>query len=111
MISRTVLPKMRKFSVKNIEKIKTHILCPNIFFFSDNRPVHEMMCKFCTVRGATDGYIMRRMLLACWIPKAAHTHSEYVTLLFLGNKCYTYAPHCYVIRTLSVLLNAHVRAH
>jgi hypothetical protein len=36
-----------------------------------------------------------RMRIACWIPKATTTHSEYVILLFDCSKCY-------VIRTLPV---------
>ena len=60
------------------------------------------MGKYCTVRKATDDNIIRRMRIACWIPKATETHSEYVTLLpsRCNNGC-TNAPHCCFIRTLS----------
>ena len=36
-----------------------------------------------------------RMRIACWIPKATDTHSEYV-MLFHCNSGYTNAPQCYV---------------
>jgi len=41
-----------------------------------------------------------RMFIACWIPKATDTHSQYVILLFLhcNNGC-SNAPQCYVLRT------------
>ena len=45
-----------------------------------------------------------RMRIACWIPKATNTHSQYVILLKHCNNGYTNAPQCYVIRTLPVLL-------
>ena len=37
------------------------------------------MGKFCTAWQATDDNIIQRMRIACWIPKATNTHSEYVT--------------------------------
>jgi len=44
--------------------------------------------------------------IACWIPKATNTHSEYVILLlFQGNNIYKNAPECYVICGLLALLN------
>ena len=33
-----------------------------------------------------------RMRFACWIPKAADTHSKYVVLLLHGNNGYTDVP-------------------
>ena len=44
------------------------------------------------------------MRIACWIPKATNTHSEYVILLFHSKSGYTNAPECNIIRTLPVLL-------
>jgi len=35
--------------------------------------------KYCRARRVTDN-VIRRMLLACWIPKTANTHSAYVIL-------------------------------
>jgi hypothetical protein len=37
--------------------------------------------KYGRARQATDDNIIRRMLYACWIPKATDTHSEYVILI------------------------------
>jgi hypothetical protein len=33
------------FQTKVVEKIKTHILCPITFFFSENGAVYEIMWK------------------------------------------------------------------
>ena len=37
--------------------------------------------KYSRARQATDDKIIRRMRIACLIPKATNTHSEYVTLI------------------------------
>ena len=37
--------------------------------------------KHCTTGQATDDNIIRRMRIACRIPKATNTHSEHVTLI------------------------------
>jgi hypothetical protein len=34
--------------------------------------------KYGTARQATDGNIIRRMRIACWITKATDIHSEYI---------------------------------
>jgi len=60
--------------------------------------------KCARTRQAKDDDVIRRMPVACWIPKAIDTHSEYVILLFHSNNDYWNATHCYVIRTLSALL-------
>ena len=45
-----------------------------------------------------------RMRIACWIPKATNTHSQYVTLTaFTISNGYANAPRYYVIRAFSVL--------
>ena len=49
-----------------------------------------------------------RPRIACWIPKATNTHSQYVTLLSHCYNVYTNAPQCYVIRTLPVVFYAPV---
>ena len=43
-----------------------------------------------------------RMRIACWIPKGTDTHSEYVPTATTVSRI---APHCYIIRTLPVLLH------
>jgi len=46
----------------------------------------------------------RRMLIACWIPKATNIRSEYVILItFPRQQGYTNAPQCYGIRSMPVL--------
>jgi hypothetical protein len=47
--------------------------------------------------------IFWHMRIACWISKAADTHTEYIILLFYWNKCWTNAPQYYVICTLPIL--------
>jgi hypothetical protein len=45
------------------------------------------------------------VLIACWIPKATDTHSEYVIfIVFSGNSGYANAPHYYVYTCISSLL-------
>jgi hypothetical protein len=59
---------------KDVEKIKTHILCAITFF--KNRVVYEIMWKNNSEQSRPHMSI-RRMRNACWIPKAADTPSEY----------------------------------
>jgi len=37
--------------------------------------------KYGRTRQATDDSIIRRMRIACWIPKSINTHSEYVIII------------------------------
>jgi len=62
---------------KLIEKLETHILCPMTFFFSENRALYEMMWKKFVERGRPHMTVWC-MRIACWIPKAANTHSHVV---------------------------------
>jgi hypothetical protein len=80
----TFFSELEMFQTKVVEKIKTH---NNVF--SDNSAVYEIMWKNIVGRGRTQMAIWRgrtqmaiwRMRIACWIPKAAYTHSEYVTFI------------------------------
>ena len=74
MISHSLLLRMRNFSEKGVDKIKTHILCS--VTFSRNRAVYEVMWKNTVEpdRPASGGNVIRHMRCACWIPKAADTH-------------------------------------
>ena len=63
------------FQTKVAEEIKTHTLC-SIFVFL-NRAVFEIMWK--NVVEWDRLLTIRRMIIACWIPKATDTHSQYVT--------------------------------
>jgi len=73
---------MRNVSDKFVQKIKTQILCSItfFFFFSEIRAVCEIMWKN-IVQPDRPHMTIWRMRIACWIPKATNTHSEYVTLI------------------------------
>ena len=90
------------FETKVVEKIKTHILCSTTSFLSENRVIFEIMWKSILEPDQPQMTIWR-MPIACWIPKATDTRSEYVLLLLFhyNNGC-TNASHCYVIHTLPV---------
>jgi hypothetical protein len=76
----SVLLRMRNFSEKFVEKIKTHILYS--ITFSENNTVYEIMWKkYGRVKKATDGNIIWRMRISCWMTKATDIHSEYVILI------------------------------
>ena len=49
-------------------------------FFSENRAVYEIMWKSIVERGRSL-MTTRRMLIACWVPKATLTHLEYVLII------------------------------
>jgi len=60
------------FQTEVVEKIKTHILCSKFYF---RKP-----CRLCdTVKNIVERgrpqMTIRRMRIACWIPKATNTHS------------------------------------
>jgi hypothetical protein len=40
-------------------------------------------------RHVTDGSIMGRMRIACWVTEATNTHSEYVTLIAFYGSSFT----------------------
>jgi len=65
------------FQTKIVDKIKTHILCSVTFFFFENRAVYEKTWKNIVQRGRSQMTI-RRMRMACWIPKATNTYSQFV---------------------------------
>ena len=74
IISRSVLLRMKNISDKFVEKIKTHFMLNNFFFF-EKRAVYEIMWKNTVEFGRTHMTIWRNRI-ACWIPKATNTHSE-----------------------------------
>ena len=47
-----------------------------------------------------------RVRIACWIPKATNTHSEYVIHMAFALQQFSppNTPQCYVMRTLPILL-------
>jgi hypothetical protein len=92
------------FRTKAVEKIKTHFVSNNFFFFRKSCPswdnVEKIIVELCNTQ-----MTVRRMRIACRIPKATNTHSEYVILIaFNCNSGCTNAPQCYVTRTLQAML-------
>jgi len=67
------------FQTKVVEKIKTHLVFNNLFS-SENRAVYEIMRKNIVQLVRTQMTIWR-MWIACWIPKAKNTHSEYAIFI------------------------------
>jgi hypothetical protein len=69
-----------------------HIFCPIAFL--DNRAVYEIMWRN-MVELDRPHMTMWRMRIACWVPKATDTHSEYVILIdFHYKNSYANAPEC-----------------
>jgi hypothetical protein len=78
IISRSVVVRMRNVSDRVVEKTKTHILRSGTF--SKILPFYEIMWKN-IVEPDRPQMAMESMCIACWIPKATNTHSEYVILV------------------------------
>jgi hypothetical protein len=69
---------MRNVSNRSCTEIrKTHFTLS--LFFSENWAVYEVMWVN-TVVGDRPHMTIRRLRIACWIPKARDIHSEYVIL-------------------------------
>jgi len=64
------------FLTKVVEKIKTHFVSITCLS-SENRAVYEVMRKN-IVEPDRPQMTIRRMRIACWIPKATNTHSKYL---------------------------------
>jgi hypothetical protein len=65
---------------KNVEeKINRHFMLSN--FFRKAYLLLDNVEKYCTAGKATDDNLIWRMRIACWIPKATDTHSEYAILI------------------------------
>jgi hypothetical protein len=67
------------FHTKVVEKMKTHFVFKNFLFF-ENRGVYEIMWKN-SVEPDRPQTAIWRMRIACWIPKATNTLSEYAILI------------------------------
>ena len=84
------------FQANLVEKIKTHISCSITFFFFENRAVYEIMWKNIVEPGKPQVTIWC-MRIACWIPRAIYTRSEYVILTVFTVQQWLYstnAPRC-----------------
>jgi hypothetical protein len=69
------------FQTNAVEKIKTHILCPIIFFFRKWCRLWDNVVKYYKAGQDIDENKIWRMGFAYWITKATDTHSEYVVLI------------------------------
>ena len=69
-----------------------------------NRAVHEKVCKNIVEPGRSQMTIWR-VRIACWIPKATNTPSEYVILLAFPLQQWLHE-RAYVIPTLPLLLTS-----
>jgi len=65
---------------KVVEKLETHIFCSINFFPPENIAIHDTMWKNIVERSRPPMTIWR-VYIACWIPKATNTHSEYVIII------------------------------
>jgi len=77
ILSHSVLLEWEIIHTAVVHKIKTGISCSITFF---NHAVYEIKWKN-TVEPVRPQMEIWRMLIACWIPKATDTHSEYVILI------------------------------
>ena len=59
-----------------VEKIKIYFVFSYFFFFRKSCRLWDNVEKFCTAGQATNDIM--HMRIACWIPKAIDTHTEYV---------------------------------
>ena len=66
------------------ENQNTHFVFGN-FFFLENRAIYEIMWENIVGRGRPQMAI-RRVRIACWIPKATNKHSEYVILIAFARR-------------------------
>jgi len=66
------------FQTKVVQKMKTHILC-SITHFRKSCRFWDNVEKY-DIESDKPRMTIWRMRIACWIPKATDTHSEYVIL-------------------------------
>ena len=87
----------------------------NNFFFRNSCRLWDNVEKFSGAKWNTNDVTIWRIRVACWISKATctrpsarartHTHTNtWYSLLFRSKSGYVNAPHCYVIRTLPLLM-------
>jgi hypothetical protein len=92
IISHSVLLRMRNVSCKIVYQIKIHILC-SVIFCRKSCHLWDNVEKVVE----PDGPQMTtcNMSFACWIIKAANTHSEYVVLIAFPLQQWLYKSHTY----------------
>jgi hypothetical protein len=105
IISHSFILVMRNVSDK-CREIKTHILCPRIFFsffFSfEKRIVWDNVQNIVQTTGQDDN--IRRMRFASWITNSTDTLAEYAIIycFFHCNNVYAIAPRCCVYTHIGV---------
>jgi len=67
------------------EKMKTLISC-SITLAKISCHLSDKVEKYGVARQVTDDNIIERMRIACWLPKATKTHSEYVIITAFPNQ-------------------------
>jgi len=67
------------FQTQVVEKIETHFYAQRRFISFENRAVYEAIKKY--GRGWHPQITIWRMRIACCIPKAANTLSDYVIII------------------------------
>jgi hypothetical protein len=72
----------------NIENKNTHFVFNNFFIF-ENPAVYEKMWKN-ILQPVWPQMTIGRMRIACWITKATHTHTQYVTLINFPHQPWLY---------------------
>jgi len=80
IISLSLLLIMRNVSGRSCRENQNTFYFQLLFLSFENRAVYEIMWKNTVERGRPQMTI-RPMCIACWIPKSANTHSEYVTVI------------------------------
>jgi hypothetical protein len=81
-----------KCFVQNLQIILLHILCSIRFvFLLENRAVYEIMWKSMVDPNRSQMTICG-IFIACWIPKARDTHSEYVIFIAVPLKHWLHKP-------------------
>jgi hypothetical protein len=93
---------MRNVAVKNVEKIKTHFVFSNFFFFSKIVP---FMTMWKNVVEPDRPRVTQWLIRIAWYILRSQTQAQNMQHLLFShcNNCYTNTPQCYVIRTLPVL--------
>jgi hypothetical protein len=75
-----ILLRTRMFQTYCREDRNAHFVFSNTFCRKSCR-LWDNVGKYCIAGQAADDNIIRHMRIACWVPKATNTHSEYVTLI------------------------------
>jgi hypothetical protein len=77
IISHSIILRMRNVSDKVVKEMKKKLCSITLF---ENRAIWKIMWKNIVERGRPQMTIWR-MRIACWIPKARHTHTQYAILI------------------------------